>query len=118
MRLDRTDAHRDRCSRPLCKPGFKGNIRRIGGTRLWNIPGECEAPSAALSSGRPAPLEPHMNHDHTATFGTPSEDIGPPRFLDRWLTARLEHLLATVDVRVQLWDGQSSGTSSRLRSAR
>jgi cyclopropane-fatty-acyl-phospholipid synthase len=54
-----------------------------------------------------------MNHERTATFGTPSEDTGRPRFLDRWLTARLEHLLATVDVRVQLWDGQSSGTSSR-----
>jgi hypothetical protein len=58
-------------------------------------------------------IELRMNHERTAIFGTPSEDTGRPRFLDRWLTARLEHVLATVDVRVQLWDGQSSGLSSR-----
>jgi len=53
-----------------------------------------------------------MSHDRTATIGRHPEDTGPPRFPDRWLAARLERLLATVDVRVQLWDGQSSWTSS------
>ena len=53
-----------------------------------------------------------MSHDRTATIGSHPEDTGRPRFLDLWLAARLERLLATVDVRVQLWDGQSPWTSS------
>ncbi len=70
------------------------------------FPGECEVLLPLFSR---AAYEPRAH----ATFGTPSEHTGRPRFLDRWLTARLEDLLATVDVRVQLWDGHPSGTSSR-----
>ena len=54
-----------------------------------------------------------MNHDHIATIGSRVGATGQPRFPDRWLAARLQRLLATVDVRVQLWDGQSSWPSSR-----
>jgi hypothetical protein len=54
-----------------------------------------------------------MSHDRTATFGSHPRYAGRPRFPDRWLAARLERLLASVDVRLQLWDGQSSWTSSR-----
>ena len=54
-----------------------------------------------------------MSHEHIATLGSRPEDTGRPRFPDRWLAARLGRRLAAVDVRVQLWDGQSSWTSSR-----
>ena len=54
-----------------------------------------------------------MNHDRAATRGSNLEATSHPRFPDRWLAARLERLLATVDVRVQLWDGHSSWPSSR-----
>jgi cyclopropane-fatty-acyl-phospholipid synthase len=54
-----------------------------------------------------------MSYRRTATFGSHPQYAGRPRFPDRWLAARLERQLATVDVRVQLWDGRSSWTSSR-----
>jgi cyclopropane-fatty-acyl-phospholipid synthase len=54
-----------------------------------------------------------MSHDRTATFGSHPQYAGRPRFPERWLAARLGRLLGTVDVRLQLWDGQSSWTSSR-----
>jgi cyclopropane-fatty-acyl-phospholipid synthase len=54
-----------------------------------------------------------MSYRRTATFGSHPQYAGRPRFPDRWLAARLERRLATVDVRVQLWDGRSSWTSSR-----
>jgi cyclopropane-fatty-acyl-phospholipid synthase len=53
------------------------------------------------------------HHDRTATIGSHLEATSQPRFPDRWLAARLERLLARVDVRVQLWDGHSSWPTSR-----
>jgi len=54
-----------------------------------------------------------MNHYRAATSASQLEATSQRRFPDRWLAARLERLLATVDVRVQLWDGHSSWPSSR-----
>lgn len=54
-----------------------------------------------------------MSHDRAATFTSHPQDAGRPRFPDHWLAARLQRLLATVGVRVQLWDGLSSWASSR-----
>jgi len=54
-----------------------------------------------------------MNHHRAATSASELEATSQRRFPDRWLAARLERLLATVDVRVQLWDGHSSWPSSR-----
>jgi cyclopropane-fatty-acyl-phospholipid synthase len=54
-----------------------------------------------------------MSHDRTAMFASHPQDTGRPRFPDRWLAARLQRLLATVGIRVQLWDGRSSWASSR-----
>ena len=51
--------------------------------------------------------------ERTVTFQSEPQDTGRPRLSDRWLAARLERLLAAVDVRVELWDGQSSWASSR-----
>jgi cyclopropane-fatty-acyl-phospholipid synthase len=54
-----------------------------------------------------------MSDNRAATFWSHPRYAGRPRFPDRWLAARLERVLAAVDVRVQLWDGHSSWTSSR-----
>jgi cyclopropane-fatty-acyl-phospholipid synthase len=54
-----------------------------------------------------------MDHSRAAIGASHREATRHTRFPDRWLAARLECLLATVDVRVQLWDGQSSWPSSR-----
>jgi cyclopropane-fatty-acyl-phospholipid synthase len=54
-----------------------------------------------------------MSHDRTATFGSEPADARRAGLTDRWLAGRLERLLEPVDVRVELWDGHSSWTSSR-----
>jgi cyclopropane-fatty-acyl-phospholipid synthase len=54
-----------------------------------------------------------MGHDRTAYLESSQADAGRPGLADRWLADRLQRLLATVDVRVQLWDGTSPWPASR-----
>jgi cyclopropane-fatty-acyl-phospholipid synthase len=56
-----------------------------------------------------------MNHDRAERIEAHLRATSQPRFPDRWLAARLERLLGTVDVRVQLWNGDSSWPSSSGR---
>jgi cyclopropane-fatty-acyl-phospholipid synthase len=53
-----------------------------------------------------------MSDRRIATVGTPPQYAGRLRLPDRWLAEQLERRLATVGVRVRLWDGRSSWTSS------
>jgi cyclopropane-fatty-acyl-phospholipid synthase len=54
-----------------------------------------------------------MSDDRTTTVGSRAAAAAHVGFIDRWLATRLERLLETVDVRVQLWDGHWSWKSSR-----
>jgi cyclopropane-fatty-acyl-phospholipid synthase len=54
-----------------------------------------------------------MSHDRAGTLASHQADTSRPYFADRWLAARLQRRLETVNVRVQLWNGNSPWTASR-----